>query len=610
MNTFTRHAAGLLILMGILGSASLCFADTDPRITRVERNLLPYHIIDGQPSYRLQDRMAHYRVPGVSLAVIEDFEIQWVAHYGMRAAAEGQPVDGSTLFNVGSLSKAMASAMILTLVEQGLVDLHSDVNPQLTSWQIPANEFTALTPVTPLQLMNHSGGMPHRPPFSYTADQMPTTLQMIDGLPPSRSTPLQVVQEPGTGFIYSNGGFTVLQILAEDVTGLPFDEAARQLVFTPLALEQTTFTTPLPASEMARAATGHNRTGDTYADPPVWMSHTAAGGLWTTAEDYAHFVVELQKSVHGKSNRLFSPELTDQMLSPHASTQYGLGVFLYEGTGAESYFSHIGDGPGFVGGFTAHRTGGFGVVVLTNGQGGINLVREILRSVAQVYDWPGYLQPSRPELALSDAELTRFQGRYRTGLDTTVSLAESGGFLTLDAAGVPGFRLFRVARDTFVCQERRGELVLGTDPGTRMTCIDYRLSDDIGRLGDEEQRYEVMAPGESTPLEKLLAGRVEEARREYLAFQAAHPDHADVRESRFNRLGYQLLRQEDIEGALAVFELNTVLHPGSGNVYDSFGEGLLAAERHEAAVAAYRKSVALDPDNANAAKVLQELESR
>ena len=97
---------------------------------------------------------------------------------------------------------------------------------------------------------------------------------------------------------------------------------------------------------MPKAATGHGTDGQNIADPHVWMTHLGAGGLWITAEDYARFVVELQKSAHGASNRLFSQQLALEMLSPHAATIYGLGVFLYEGNGAEPFFSHIGDGPG------------------------------------------------------------------------------------------------------------------------------------------------------------------------------------------------------------------------------------------------------------------------
>jgi CubicO group peptidase (beta-lactamase class C family) len=612
MNDSIRFLCACFLLLGICIPLAADGANPggpeDPDIARVEQGLLPYHIITDRPAYRLSDRMEHYGVPGLSIAVIEDFEVRWVKCYGVPAVATGVPVDENTLFNVGSLSKAMAAAVTLSLVQQGRIDLDGDVNRQLKSWQVPPNDFTAQAPVTPRLLMNHSAGLPHRPPFSYTADKLPTTMQMINGLPPSRSTPLRVTRRPGEGFQYSNGGFTVLQILAEDVTGLPFDQAARQQVFVPLGLEHATFTTPLPAELMARAASGHRPDGSPYSAEPLWMSHTAAGGLWITVGDYARFVIEIQKSLHGESNRLFSAELTDEMLSPHAADIYGLGVFLYEGSGSEPFFSHIGDGPGFVAGFTSHRSQGFGAVVTTNGQGGINLCREVLRAVASVYDWPGYLPAERREMPLSAVEIERFSGRYRLGLDTVVSLDDGGGFLELKGEGMPGFRLFRIAADTLVCCERKGELAIGVEPDGGRPYLDLHLSDDIGRLGDEIHRGRRMAPAERTPLEMILAGEFEPAIAEYLKYQEGNPGDAQIAESRFNRLGYRLLGQENPDGALAVFRLNTLLYPDSSNVFDSYGEALLAVGRRTEAVANYRKSLELNPGNTNAADVLKTLE--
>jgi|GEM_PF-652047 len=597
----------LPILISLLLLTGLCYGKPDADIARVEENLLPFNIIEGESAYRLQDRMTHYRVPGLSVAVIENFEVKWVAHYGVREAGTDHAVDGETRFCVGSLSKAMTSACILSLVEQGLIDLNGDVNPQLQSWQIPANEFTVQAPVTPLLLMNHSAGLPRRAPFVFTADNLPTPLQLVTGQPPSRSGPLQVVHTPGTRFLYSNGGFTVLQILAEDVTGLPFDQAVRKQVFAPLSLERATFTTPLPASVMEVAASGHNRDGQGYSAEPVWLAHTAAGGLWITAEDYARFVVEVQKSALGRSNKLFSPELAREMISPHASEQYGLGVFLYEGNGIEPYFSHIGDGAGFVGGFASHRIQGFGAVVLTNGVNGINLCREILRSVGRVYDWPGYLPAPRRASPLTAEDLDRYSGRYLLGLDTVVSLVGEGGNLSIEADDLPGFKLYKVAADTFVCCERKGELVLGHEPESESAYLDLRLSDEVGRLSDEARRGRLMGADERTPLESLLAGETESACKIYLEFQADHPDHAQIQESRFNRLGYRYLREQDPQRALTIFELNTVLYPESANVYDSYGEALLAVGQKGRAIESYRKSLVLNPGNDNAVRVLKEL---
>lgn len=604
MTARTAHRIRLLVLVPCLLAANAAGAADDPRIALVEENLLPYQVIAGQEPYRLRDRMEHYGVPGVSIALVDDCGVRWTAQYGVRSAATGEPVAAGTLFNVGSLSKAVTSALILALVQQGRVDLEADVEPQLKTWHLPANEFTAGAPVTPLLLMNHSAGLPHRPPYSYTAAELPTIRQVVGGEPPSRSTPLQVVQRPGTAFQYSNGGFSVLQILAEDVTGLGFAEAAQQLVFAPLGLADATFATPLPADRLPAAATGHRPDGTVYADPPVWMAHTAAGGLWISAADYARFVVEIQKFIRGESNRLFSRELAEAMTSPHAATQYGLGVFLYEGDGSEPYFSHIGDGPGFVGGYTSHRTSGDAVVVLTNGQGGINLCREILRSVARVYDWPGYLPPTRTELPLSAAELADLAGRYRFGLDTTFSLEADGGRLRLTGDDLPGYPLFRVAPDTFVCRERNGEILLQRGPGSQEVSCAYRLSDEIGRLSGAARRGARLAVGEATPLEMLRSGRTAEACAAYRAHQATHPDAPEVAESRFNQLGYRLLQGGDLDGALAIFRLNTELYPGSGNVFDSYGEALLKAGRTQEGLAAYRRALELDPGNGNARKVL------
>ncbi len=232
----------------------------------------------------------------------------------------------------------------------------------------------------------------------------------------------------------------------------------------------------------------------------------------------------------------------------------------------------------------------------------------MIRAVASVYDWPGYLPAERREMPLSAVEIERYSGRYRLGLDTVVSLDDGGGFLELQGEGLPGYRLFRIAADTLVCCERKGELVLGVEPDGGRPYLDLHLSDDIGRLGDEIRHGRRMAPAERTPLEMILAGEYEPAIADYLEYQEDNPGDAQIAESRFNRLGYRLLGQKDSDGALAVFRLNTLLYPDSGNVYDSYGEALLAVGRRTEAVANYRKSLALNPGNTNAVDVLKSLE--
>ena len=92
--------------------------------------------------------MASYKVPGVSIAVIKDFKIDWIKHYGLRDVELSEPVTDSTLFCVGSLSKAVAAATILHLVDQGQIGLDDNVNHHLKSWKVPENEFTKVEKVT------------------------------------------------------------------------------------------------------------------------------------------------------------------------------------------------------------------------------------------------------------------------------------------------------------------------------------------------------------------------------------------------------------------------------------------------------------------------------
>ena len=125
-----------------LGSAAK--VDTsEKRIERVENRLMK--VVDGKVvdvEMGLVERMEHYHVPGVSIAVISDFGIEWAKGYGVLEAGGNQLVEPDTLFHAGSIAKPVAAAAALALVERGLLDLDKNVNDNLISWQVPENEFT------------------------------------------------------------------------------------------------------------------------------------------------------------------------------------------------------------------------------------------------------------------------------------------------------------------------------------------------------------------------------------------------------------------------------------------------------------------------------------
>ncbi len=124
----------------------------DSLITKVENGLLPVVLIEGESPFNLQDRMEYYNVPGISITVIKDYKIEWTKHYGVMDSEIQNPVTDETLFNVGSLSKGVAALTVLSLVENGKIDLNEDINKQLVSWKVPENEFTKQGYSNPLAL--------------------------------------------------------------------------------------------------------------------------------------------------------------------------------------------------------------------------------------------------------------------------------------------------------------------------------------------------------------------------------------------------------------------------------------------------------------------------
>jgi CubicO group peptidase (beta-lactamase class C family) len=423
-------------------------ADIAARIQRVEDGLLPDNVIKGQPlpQMKLVERMKYYETPGVSIAVINNYRLEWARGYGVRAQGSNEPVTSDTLFQAASISKPVTALMAMVLVQQGKLSLDEDVNQKLVSWKVPENEFTRERKASLRGILTHTAGFDV---LAYegtlAGEPLPTAQQVLNGEKPATNPAIRPVYIPGTKNAYSGGGFLVLQQLLIDVTGKPFPQLAEELVFHPLGMKSSTFQQPLPSSLQANTAAGTQR-GAPIKGKWLIKPNMASGGLWSTPSELARFVIELQKARMGKSRKVINRNTANLIIPPLESQVsggdgvsvrvrgLGLGV---TGENEEIRFSH----GGYTSGYRCEMVGfgnGKAVVVMTNGSSQ-GLLREMLRSVATEYRWkaPEYLPKERTLATVDPRVLEGYAGQYEfpEGRTPRVSVvAIKNGRVLLDGA--------------------------------------------------------------------------------------------------------------------------------------------------------------------------------
>jgi|HubBroStandDraft_6_1064221.scaffolds.fasta_scaffold79684_2 CubicO group peptidase (beta-lactamase class C family) len=386
------------------------------RIARIENAFPPISTSVNQPSIKLdfQQVMRISNVPGLSVAVVDDYKIAWAKGYGLTEASGNTPVTTHTPFPACSISKPISAMAALQLVEQGRLSLDEDVNLKLTSWKVPENGFTKEQKVTLRRILTHTAGTTvHGYPGYPVGQPIPTLLQILNGEKPANTDPVRVDFVPGTKQRYSGGGFAILQQLMIDVTGKPFPQIMQDLVLDKLGLQDSTFEQPLPASRAATAAIGLNLHGGGPVPANV-SPEMAVGGLWTTPSDLAKIAIEVALSKQAKSDRVLSTAMTREMLrlqvdpqiesAQRPSMRMGLGWKL----GDESdpaRFEHDGVNIGFRAELIMWDAG-HGVVVMWNDWSFASelAVRYLINNTAKEYGWSYRVAPYTPPL-YADTEL-------------------------------------------------------------------------------------------------------------------------------------------------------------------------------------------------------------
>ena len=403
------------------------------RIDRIINRLLPETALKnryGSPA-QLANRMAYYHTPGVSIAVINNYQVEWAKGFGVLENGKRAPVTEKTLFQAGSISKPVFALAIMKLVQEGKLSLDEDVNHYLTSWRVPPIG-TWQPRITLRQILSHSAGFTvHGFPGYSVGSKLPGIVDILDGQVPANTNPVRVNILPGTQFRYSGGGTTVAQQLIVDFLHKPFPEIMRDLIIAPVGLKNSTYEQPLSSKRMRQAATGHPWGGNPL--PGKWHIYPemAAAGLWTTPSDLATIGIELQMAQKGDTKRLLLPETVSQMLSPGVDERIGIGFFL-SGKGDSIRFSHDGWDEGFIASANFYKNTGKGVVIMMNSNEGQPLIGEIERAIAHEYEWPGYFAEERKPIILERKVIKSLIGEYKTKSGINYEITEANEKLLLN----------------------------------------------------------------------------------------------------------------------------------------------------------------------------------
>lgn len=479
--------ASLLALLAVVGACA-----PDPRIERVESSLPSVTVAGTTYGPSLALWMDSLRIPGVSIAVIDDYRVVWAKGYGMTdVGTPSSAVTATTLFQAASVSKLLTALSVLHFVERGVLDLDADLGGGLNSWSLPREAGGMTAPVTLRALLAHTAGIRAGGFSGYERGApLPTTVQILKGEEPAANTAAILDSPPDEGVAYSGLGYTIVELALIERVGKPFADLMADAVLSPLRMRNSTFEQELPQRLAERAAHGHHESG--AAVHGLWRVYPelAAAGLWTTPSDLAAVAIDIAKAWSGRAEGVISPRMAKRMLTPQRE-QMGLGLVVRP-TDTLGFFAHSGGNLGYRAHVEMFARLGKGVVVMTNSDAGQLLVPLVTAAVARAYEWPDANQrqlspgqtqriavqlqerpPVRMRVRLPGPTLRKYEGRFELtpGFDFIISPDTIGRRLWIRLGDQSRLPAYPEANGDFFFEAVDAQISFVSDRSGRVTAL-------------------------------------------------------------------------------------------------------------------------------------------
>ena len=306
-------------------------------------------------------------VPGMAVAIIENGQVIYERGYGYADVAKNIEISRITGFNIGSISKLFTAWGIMKLVEDGKLDLNVPIENYLKRWKLPKSEFDH-SKVTIRAILSHSAGLSvHGYPGFHPDDKLPTLEASLNGEngPVRANEAVKVILEPQTQFKYSGGGYTILQLVIEEVTGQKFEDFMQKNIFEPLNMDYTSFSIDGIITDNS-AKPYDKEAKEIYLER---FTAKAAAGLHTNLKDLSAFA-----KAQFIDNAVLTEASIKEMITiiPITKTKrvaYGLGYATYN-FGPITVTGHAGTNTGWEAGFMMDFEKNDGIIMLTNSSNG------------------------------------------------------------------------------------------------------------------------------------------------------------------------------------------------------------------------------------------------
>jgi CubicO group peptidase (beta-lactamase class C family) len=501
----------------------------------------------------VQHEMALYKVPGLSLALVDDQRIVWAQGFGFADVEQGIPASAASLYRVGSISKLFTDTAVMQLAERGQLDIDTPIQSYLPALGPKAPQLPVT--ITSRQLMTHHSGLPRDLLKGFQTRKPKPFSSLVEDL---AGQPLDYT--PELVFSYSNVGISLLGSVVQTLSGQPFALHMQKSVLAPLGMEHSAFEIGVSDSPlMAKGYRGREVT------PEIPLRDVPAGGLNSSVNDMSRFMSMVFADGRAGAHQFLKPETLHEMLRPQNSAvpldfnfQVGLGWML--STLGQSTIENAGPVAHHAGAIGMFRSQMYllpehklGVVVLANSGAATGMVDHIAtETLALALEAKtGIQQPIRSKSSWAGVPLSAevqnaFAGDYTTfvgpvhinavGSDLRVNALghdfklrpRSDGFLGLDykLLGLVPIDMGTLSDIGFSLHAVDGRMLLVAHEGAQDMLIGQRIEAPAS-LGAWQQRlgdYEITNLGDEPKVVKRIR-LIEE--RGFLVFESILLDEPD-----------------------------------------------------------------------------------